>query len=96
MAFTEDMSDFFDLDGFAVAATYTPAGGSALTVSGIPDDEYVDAQGVESSGPVFRCAADDVSGVAHGDALEISGTPYTVHGVQPDGTGEMLLILEEV
>lgn len=96
MAFTENFDDFFETDGFAVAATYTPDGGSASTVNGILDNTYVDALGVESSSPVFHCAASDVSGVAHGDALTVSGTGYTIHGVQPDGTGQVLLILEEV
>jgi len=94
-----DRLAFFDVDEHAVDATHTPAGGAARAVPGIFDNEYVtvfdgEDASVESSGPVFMCRTADVSAAAHGDTLAISGTVYTVRGVQPDGTGMTTLRLE--
>ncbi|MCP4228734.1 MAG: hypothetical protein GY771_01115 [bacterium] len=93
MAFTENISDFFDTDDFAVAATW-----NAQTVNGIFDNEYFDEPGgvgIEGSTPVFLCAAADVNGIAHDDDITINGTAYKVVGVQPDGTGAVELKLQE-
>jgi len=100
MAFTEDFSDFFDTDDFAVAATITIGEGSPGTVNGIFDDEYFDevgvgSLGVEGSKPAFHCAAADVPSIAHGDSVVISGTTYHVVNVRPDGTGLVTLLLED-
>ncbi len=99
MAFTEDFDNYFDTDDFAVAASWTPNGGEATTVNGVFDGEYFDdvggSVGIESSQPRFTCAAADVPAVAQGDAIVISGTTYEIVNVQPDGTGEVVLILEE-
>ena len=46
MAFVEDLEVFFSEDDFAVSATFTPDGGSARTVSGIFDAEYVAVDGI--------------------------------------------------
>lgn len=102
MAFTEDMDVFFGASevesGFAVAATYTPDGGSPSTIYGIFDQQYFDDSGevgIESNSPAFHCAEADVSGVAQGDALTINTTDFEIVNVQPDGTGLIVLILEE-
>lgn len=88
-----DLANFFDTDEHGTAATY-----SGSTVNGIFDNEFFEADGgtvgVESAQPLFTCQTDDVSGIAHGDSITISGTAYTVRGVQPDGTGVTQLILE--
>jgi hypothetical protein len=36
----------------------------------------------------------DVPGAAQGDAVTVGATAYAVRGVQPDGTGMTLLLLE--
>lgn len=102
MAFTEDFDAFFGssevTSGFAVAATYTPDGGDPSTIYGIFDDEYFDevgGVGIEGSAPAFHCEAADVSGVAQGDALTVNSVSYIIRNVRPDGTGYVVLILEE-
>lgn len=99
MAFTEDIDAFFDTDDFATAATYTPDGGSPSTVKGIFDDEYFDevggSVGIEGSQPRFMCKLEDVSDVSQGDALSVNGISYQIVNVQKDGTGVVILVLEE-
>lgn len=91
---------FFDTDDFAVSATYTPAGGSASTISGIFDDEFEAIEtgaliAVASSAPVFQCKTSDVSTAAEGDALTVNSTSYLIRVVQNDGTGVTMLQLEK-
>lgn len=95
----DDRSYFVAIDDFGVAATYTPAGGSASTVNGVFDNDFVE---VDTGGSVtfaqqqatFMCRTADVSSAAEGDAITISGENYIVRIVQPDGTGMTNLILE--
>ena len=91
---------FFDTDDFAVSATYTPAGGSASTISGIFDDafEAVETGGfipVASSSPIFQCKTSAVSSAAEGDALIVNSTSYLIRVVMDDGTGVTMLQLEK-
>jgi hypothetical protein len=89
--FVEDLAPFFSTADFASAATWNGA-----PVNGIFDRAYSEPLGnvAEAYGPVFQCAAADVPTVAHGDALIVDGAVYTVRGVEPDGTGVVLLRLE--
>lgn len=61
-----------------------------------PYSQILDTEG---DAPAIMVRASDVLGAAHGDEVKrtISGvtTDYTVRGVQPDGTGMTLLVLEE-
>jgi len=86
-----DYSAFFNTDDFGVAGTYD----GSTTVNGILDSDYVEIAGVEAKRPVFMCLASDVSGVVHGKTLTANSTSYVVRGVQPDGTGLTMLVLEE-
>jgi hypothetical protein len=88
----EPVATYFDPAFFGIAATYN---GSA-TVNGILDLAYYEPLGnvAEGSAPVFTCAAADVPSVAHGDTLVIGARTYKVCGVEPDGTGIVLLRLE--
>ena len=99
MAFNENINAFFDTDDFAVAATFTPDGGSPSTVNGIFDDEYFDevggSVGIEGSQPRFTCKLDDLAAVEQGDALTVSGVAYEIVNVQKDGTGIVVLVLQE-
>lgn len=96
MPFAEDLAVFFDVDEFAWAATWS--GAPAAPVAGIFDAEYqlvaLGTPGIEGAAPVFLCAAAAVPGATHGQTLTIDGTVYTIRGVQPDGTGLVLLILQ--
>jgi len=97
----DDRAIFFDVDDFGVAATYTPSGGSAVTVNGIFDHEYfaADAGGsvaVAIEQPRFLCRTADVASAAEDDALTVNATNYTIKVVEDDGTGITNLVLEEV
>lgn len=93
MAFAEDLAPFFSTSDFAVSALYN----GATTVNGILDLAYLEPLGnaVEGSAPVFTCAAADVPVVAQGDTLAIGAATYKVRGVEPDGTGIVVLRLEK-
>lgn len=92
---TEDFSDFTDTDALGTAATWK----GTTTVNGIFGNDFYAAEslgvGVDGSQPQFACAESDVSGVARGQALSVSGTSYTIIDIQPDGTGWVVLILQE-
>lgn len=92
MAFAEDLTVFFNEDDFAVAATL-----QGVAVRGILDEEYLEPLGnvVEGRAPVFQCAASSVPAVAHGQTLVVGARTFKVRGVEPDGTGVVLLRLEE-
>lgn len=65
-----------------------------VTVDGIFDNAYGDAFGVAGSVPTLSCASDDID-AAHGDAVTIGATSYTITNVEPDGTGMTRLTLQE-
>ena len=97
--FTEDLSVFFDADDFGTDATYTPSGGSAVTIRVIFDDVFhaVSPQEgeVEVSGPQALARTADVPSAGHSDTLAVHGVTYKVIGVQPDGSGLTLLTLSK-
>lgn len=98
MPFAEDLAPFFATTDFGSEAAYLSADSDddPVTVKGIFDKAYVDPTGlVEGAAPVFQCAAADVPAAKHGDEIEIDGTTYKIRGVEPDGTGVVLLRLEE-
>lgn len=87
MAFTEDLSAFFDTDDFAIAATV-----GATTVNVIFDREYIDAVGrVSSANPVALAKASDAA-AAVGATITISGTAYTIRDRQPQDDGAVVLL----
>jgi len=96
-----ELDVFFGVVDFAVAATYTPSGGSPVTVNGIFDNEFFEADaggmvGVAIQQPRFDCSASSVSGALEGDTIVINSVNYVIRVVQPDGTGITTLVLEEV
>tara|TARA_Y100000004_G_C8647879_1_gene299828 strand:- start:64 stop:375 length:312 start_codon:yes stop_codon:yes gene_type:complete len=95
-----DRAIFLDVDDFGTAASYTPGGGSAATVNGIFDNDFIEVDagggvGVALQQPRFHCRTADVSSAAEGDALVVSGVNYTIRIVQDDGTGMTMLVLEK-
>lgn len=96
MAFTEDLSVFFDVtQGFAVTATWK----GTTSVNGVFDKAfYFDTPGtagIESAKPMFLCELAKMSTVKQGDTLAVNSVTYTVAEVHPDGTGLVALILED-
>lgn len=95
----DDLLDFFELDDFAIEATYTPFGGSPTTILGIFDSPRASRQAtemleIESPQPRFMCRTVDVPNVAEDDELTISGADYIVRANVDDGLGITTLILE--
>lgn len=96
-----DILDFFEVDDFADTATYTPVGGSAVSVNGIFDAPQAsrnatDMMDITIPSPQFVCRTADVPAAADGDEMIIRTIAYTVRVVLTDGTGVSTLILEKV
>ena len=95
----EDLAEFFDVDEHAQAASYTPSGGSASSISVIFRNEFYledgGTVGVETTQPVITVETSRVPGIAHGDVIAISGINYNVIGIRPDGTGINEIALEK-
>lgn len=92
MAFAEDLSVFFRTADFGVSGTLAGA-----PVNGILDEEYLEPLGdaVQGKAPVWQCRSADIPSVAHGQTLVVGARTFKVRGVEPDGTGLVLLRLEE-
>lgn len=95
MPFAEALTEFVDVDEFATAATLQ---GVAVTSGVIFDNGYAEPLGnvVEGRAPTALAIASEIPAVAQGQTLIVGGTSYTVRGVEPDGTGLVLLRLEAV
>lgn len=91
MAFSENLGTFFNPTEFAVPASYGPA---EQIVNVIFEAAFVERAGLAGTNPVALAAAADVENVQEGWLLTVSGTPYTIRGWEPDGTGITLLQLE--
>lgn len=85
MAFTEDLSVFFDTDDFAVTATKEGGG----TASVIEDSEFLLAHGmVSTTDPAALAKASDFSASDVGNTLTIGATTWRIRNVEkvpPDG-----------
>ncbi|MBX9736529.1 MAG: hypothetical protein K2X32_06345 [Phycisphaerales bacterium] len=91
-AFVEqDIASMLSVSEFGVDVTI-----AGLPVTAIFDAAYVDPLGVASVRPVLTCATTDVASVVRGAAVVIGSVNYVVRGIEPDGTGVTLLILERV
>ena len=83
---------------FSETGTWTPAGGSGVSIRGIFDrlsevtdiGEMIALDGVAATLTIESAA---YPGIARDDAIDIRGNTYKVVGVEPDGTGHTRLIL---
>jgi hypothetical protein len=94
MAFAENFSAFFQLNGFAISALY-----NGLPIIGIlnnPDQEYaLGGVGFEASEPRFYMELATLPGnYQYGDTLIANSTTYIVQAFQADGSGAVWLILK--
>lgn len=82
---------------FGTDVTYTPAVGSASSISGVFDNAYVEVQGVVSVKPTLRIRLSDLSASpGKGDSVTISAVSYRVLESREDGYGGSTLILQKV
>jgi hypothetical protein len=97
MPMTEDLASFFDVNEFASVGQWI-VGTSTSEVIGLFDSPYARAAlsvpGFESARTTFTGVEADFPGVAHGQALSILGTSYTIRGIEPDGSGVVRLVLQ--
>jgi len=88
------------LNDFGVDVTYTPQGGSSVTIKVIFDDEFREVSGGEVDfavhEPKFMCRTSDVPVIAEGDSVAYNGSSYEVTVVMSDGTGMTAVMLEVV
>lgn len=85
----EDLSVFFDIDDFAVPVTL-----DGTLVNGIFGDEPVEVNFIQTTAPSFLYRYADKA-VAIDSTLVNGAVTYKVKNMKPDGTGLMLLVLEE-
>ncbi len=92
MAFTEDMSTFFDSSEFATVVNI-----AGVDVDVIFDDGYQAALSgfIDSSAPSIVGPTVTLSSLLQGSAITVNSIAYKVASVHPDGTGVSTLILEK-
>lgn len=100
MAFTEDLSVFFQVADFGVTATWTPSStGVDQAINGIFDAQSTElpssSPDVLTSAPRFLCAEADVSDMAENDDVLVNDTSFLVSYVDPDGTGVANVFLKK-
>lgn len=102
MTFRADFNSILDplvRDKLGESAVWTPDGGSAASIVGLFEAEYFEIPGeeagVDSSVPVFFALEADVPTVAIGDGLVHEAIAYIIVSVQPDGTGIVVMRLEQ-
>jgi hypothetical protein len=94
----EDLGAFLNLDEFAVSATILVSEGVSREVSGIFDDQYLDAQlgeyRLDTSSPRLQSSEAALAGVPRGALVTIAGVDYVVLSEpKSDGTGMATLEL---
>lgn len=67
---------------------------ATASVWGIFENAYAEDLNIAGTRPQLRCRTTDVSTAIVGTAVVVNELSYLVRGVQPDGTGMTVLILE--
>ena len=92
MAVEDDAMRLELLEDWGTSSTFgATSAGSTATITALLKREYFEESAgettVQSSQPVAVVRTSDVSNVAHGDTLAISGTTYSIVEVSPDNEG---------
>lgn len=96
MAFTEDLTPFFDtVNGFAETVTYQGSTSIAVIFDNAFIEDRLGAVGIESTKPACLVRTSQVSSVVQGHTIARGAVNYQVASVHPDGTGLTLLVLEK-
>jgi hypothetical protein len=84
-------------DVMGTEVSYTPFGGAPVTINGVFDNAYIDAEGIVSVKPTLRIRLSDLEdNPAKNDTVEISSTTYKVMESHEDGFGGSTLFLKKV
>jgi len=82
------------------ATTYTPAGNAPESITGIFEGAHVEldlSNAVQSTYPALSVHLTDLAvSPSVGDAITVRGVGYTIAEIQPDGQGDVMLVLEAV
>jgi hypothetical protein len=82
---------------FGDSVTYTPSGGSPVSIKGVFDNAWVEIENVQSLKPILRIKLSDLSSSpAKGDQVTIDLIDYYVMESRVDGHGGSTLILQKV
>jgi hypothetical protein len=95
VAFTEDLTQFFDVDEFAVTAvikSWVARNSTELrTIPVIFNDPMqevaVFGAEVETNLSFVQCRTSDLAGVTRSHTMTIGGVDYRIAGIASDGTG---------
>lgn len=92
MAFTEDMSVFFNTAEFAVQATFSPSGGgaqeSALVILDAPSEPVLGGDSM-STEYAIQYSATDLPSIKRGDSGFVDGIAYKVREVRTIDDGRI-------
>lgn len=92
------LADFGQLVTFSPGETYPNRNNETAEITGIFDKAFFEIVGdlvaADSNQPVIVCRTIDVAGAERNSMVEIGADTYKVVGVEPDGTGITLLLLE--
>lgn len=81
---------------FGEDCTYTPSGGSPVSIKGVFDNAFIEVEGVMSLKPVIRINLSDLEDApGKGDQVTINSITYDVKESQPDSHGGTTLILKK-
>lgn len=100
MAFTEDLSPFFDATtGFAVPAVFKRGSTTLATLSVIFNNpsqsvEIYDTQ-LEEVAPFLLAPTALLAGIKRNDTVTVNGATYRIERIHPDGTGVSTVSLAE-
>ncbi|HWT00199.1 MAG TPA: hypothetical protein VN256_08125 [Pyrinomonadaceae bacterium] len=91
MPFTEDLSQFFEQDEFAVAAVIKNGPTVIRSISVIFNTPTQEAAifdaGAEVNVPFMQCQTSDLTGVTKSHTVTINGVAYRIGEREDDGTG---------
>lgn len=94
---TQHLGAFFDRCVFAEDATYSPQTGNKVALKAVftAESQMQEELAIRYQGsrPTALCREDKVGAAKIGDGLNIRGTDLYVIGVEPSGTGTVLLVL---
>lgn len=92
--FDDDLDEILSEDDHAVAVEY-----NGNYFSAILNQEFVEQSGsrvsVESTNPVLYAPSSIFVDASHGDTLTAGGSDYIIVGIQPDGEGITVLVLDD-
>jgi len=99
MAFTEDLTEFFSTDDFAVEAVFTKTDLSQITVNVIFTDESdsnsVFEHAIEHEAAYLTAVAADVADIVQDNEVVVNSVTYLVKRIEKDGISVKNLYLKK-